>query len=159
MAAQSTSIVESMRGYPAPYFLDSFELRREVDPGLEEEAMVKDILKGIVKRWKTYSEVVSLSCDAGGRMPKRFCAPVSFQRPKWIGKRGHSQAGVYTSRIEGRRFRSRRCADPGNKFTTSLPWYGRCDRPEWHTVRRTSIARWVHLTSVGLKSHTRRGPT
>lgn len=112
MAAQSTSIVESMRGYPAPYFLDSFELRREVDPGLEEEAMVKDILKGIVKRWKTYSEVVSLSCDAGGRMLKRFCAPVSFQRPKWDWKRGHSQAGVYTSRIEGRRFRSRRCADP-----------------------------------------------
>ena len=46
MAAQSTSIVESMRGYPAPYFLDSFELRREVDQASKK------------KRWsKTFSGV------------------------------------------------------------------------------------------------------
>ena len=81
--AQSASLEHARQGYPPPYEMTGFELRREVDPGLDIHSISRDVSEGIMRRWETYERVVSRITPASQlRIPKRFCAPISFQRPR-----------------------------------------------------------------------------
>lgn len=114
----TSSVRNSLHRYPSPYYLDGFELRREIDPHLNPDFMSFDILSGVGKQWRVYdslrkfptlaTEVVPV--EAPYHVPNRFCAPISFQRPRGSWSEVYGPNGVDSEfRTKGP---SRRFADP-----------------------------------------------